>query len=189
MGWMLRRAGVDDLQAIMRLERATFAADAWSESTLLSELQSSHTHYLVAIATDGSSGEPEIDGYAGLSAPRGALQADIQTIAVAERARRSGLGRALMQQQMTEAWQRGAREMLLEVRADNPGAQTLYESLGFSAIAVRPGYYQPDNVDAVVMRAPLTDPVPGVANQPAREPTGPAERHSTIPDAPKGGTP
>ena len=43
--------------------------------------------------------------------------------------------------------------MLLEVRADNPAAQALYAQHGFEAIAVRPRYYQPDDVDAVVMRA------------------------------------
>jgi ribosomal protein S18 acetylase RimI-like enzyme len=57
-----------------------------------------------------------------------------------------------------EARKRGAREVFLEVRADNPGAQTLYRSLGFEQIGVRPRYYQPDDVDAIVMR--LTVPTP-----------------------------
>jgi N6-L-threonylcarbamoyladenine synthase/ribosomal-protein-alanine N-acetyltransferase len=48
--------------------------------------------------------------------------------------------------------------VFLEVRADNPGARALYESLGFAEIAVRPDYYQPDGVDAVIMR--LADPEP-----------------------------
>jgi len=42
--------------------------------------------------------------------------------------------------------------VFLEVRADNPGARSLYETLGFAEIAVRPKYYQPDGVDAVIMR-------------------------------------
>ena len=50
------------------------------------------------------------------------------------------------------------REVFLEVRADNPGAQSLYESLGFEAIAVRPRYYQPDDVDALVQELVLTPP-------------------------------
>jgi [ribosomal protein S18]-alanine N-acetyltransferase len=44
------------------------------------------------------------------------------------------------------------------VRADNPGARALYESLGFAEIAVRPNYYQPDGVDAVIMRLAVPDP-------------------------------
>ena len=156
MSWMLRRATIDDLQSILRLERAVFAADAWSEHAVRSELESPHTYYLVAVEEQAA----DIAGYAGLLAPPSGQQADIQTIAVAEGARRGGLGRALMLQLMTEARQRGASEVFLEVREDNPGARILYESLGFEAIAVRRGYYQPDNVDAVVMRAALAEPRP-----------------------------
>ena len=42
-------------------------------------------------------------------------------------------------------------ELFLEVRADNPIAQALYDSLGFEQIGVRPRYYQ-HGVDAVLMR-------------------------------------
>ena len=47
------------------------------------------------------------------------------------------------------------RELFLEVRADNPGAEALYVSRGFERIAIRAAYYQPDGVDAVVMKAVL----------------------------------
>ena len=53
---------------------------------------------------------------------------------------------------LEEARARHVDDVLLEVRADNPDAQRLYERHGFTAIAVRPRYYQPDNVDAIVMR-------------------------------------
>jgi ribosomal protein S18 acetylase RimI-like enzyme len=51
-----------------------------------------------------------------------------------------------------EARRRGITTVFLEVRADNPGAQELYRMLGFEEIGVRPHYYQPDDVDAIVMR-------------------------------------
>jgi N6-L-threonylcarbamoyladenine synthase/ribosomal-protein-alanine N-acetyltransferase len=63
-----------------------------------------------------------------------------------------------------EARKRGAREVFLEVRADNPTAQRLYLRLGFEEIGVRPGYYQPDNVDALVMRLRIPEPVMGPAD-------------------------
>lgn len=150
MTWELRPADPADLDAIMAIETATFPADAWSPATMASELASPHTHYLVATAPDGA-----LDGYAGLSAPQGAPQADIQTIAVTERARRRGLGRTLMRALLNVARQRGAHEVLLEVRADNPGAQALYADLGFERIAVRAKYYQPDGVDALILRLDL----------------------------------
>ena len=145
MTWELRRAHADDLDAIMGIETATFENDAWSPQNMAAELASRHTYYLVAERVG-------VEAYAGLFAPRGSEQADIQTIAVGESARRQGLGRVLMQALIGEARERGAREVFLDVRADNPGAQSLYLSLGFEQIAVRPGYYQPDNVDALVMR-------------------------------------
>ncbi len=47
------------------------------------------------------------------------------------------------------------RDVFLEVRADNPVAQALYESEGFIEIARRPRYYQPDDIDAIVMKLDL----------------------------------
>jgi ribosomal-protein-alanine acetyltransferase len=144
----------------MAIETTTFQTDAWSADSMRSELLSPHTYYLVAVRVDDPS---IVDGYAGLLAPQGAGDADIQTIAVAASARRHGLGRTMMRHLMTEAHQRGAARLFLDVRADNPGAQALYEALGFEPIAVRTGYYQPDNVDAVVMRHTLAPPVAGLA--------------------------
>ena len=57
-----------------------------------------------------------------------------------------------------------ARGWLREVRADNPGARHLYDSLGFVELGVRPGYYKPDNVDAVVMRLAIPVPQAGLAS-------------------------
>ncbi len=56
---------------------------------------------------------------------------------------------------LEEARRRQASEVFLEVRADNPQAQALYVSLGFEQIAVRSRYYQPDGVDAHIMRLDL----------------------------------
>ncbi|MEJ1229933.1 MAG: ribosomal protein S18-alanine N-acetyltransferase [Galbitalea sp.] len=160
----IRLATAADLEAIMRIETSTFVTDAWSAETMRAELASPHTHYLVALADDTAGVEsPDeaapgaLAGYAGLLAPRNSGDADIQTIAVVPAARRNGLGRRLMVELMTEAAARGARHVFLEVRADNPNARALYESLGFAQIAVRAHYYQPDDVAAVVMRVALAE--------------------------------
>ena len=47
------------------------------------------------------------------------------------------------------------QDVFLEVRADNPVAQALYASEGFFEVGRRPRYYQPDDVDAVVMKLDL----------------------------------
>ncbi|MFT4123455.1 MAG: ribosomal protein S18-alanine N-acetyltransferase [Microbacteriaceae bacterium] len=146
---MIRRAGAGDLAAIMAIETTTFADDAWSAETMRAELASEHAFYLV----DDEGGA--VVGYAGLLAPAGASEGDIQTIAVAAAARGRGRGRALMDALGAEARRRGVRELFLEVRADNPLARSLYASLGFERIAERPHYYQPDDVAAIVMRSTL----------------------------------
>jgi N6-L-threonylcarbamoyladenine synthase len=149
MTWQLRRATSDDVEAIMELETSTFRNDAWSTEMMARDVADPGCYYLVAFPPD----EPgRILGYGGLqSAPR-SPESDIQTIAVAEEARGRGLGRTIMLSLINEARKRGARETFLEVRADNPGAAHLYSSLGFTELGVRRGYYQPDNVDAIVMR-------------------------------------
>ena len=152
MSWVLRRATADDVPAIMELETTTFPDDAWSTESMTHEVAGEHGHYLVAFAEDGA-----LDGYAGLLAPEGGGQGDIQTIAVAPRARRHGLGRTLLLALVDEARRRGVTELFLEVRADNPVARTLYESLGFVEIAVRPRYYR-GGIDAVIMRLAVPEP-------------------------------
>jgi ribosomal-protein-alanine N-acetyltransferase len=152
MDFELRVATPADLEPIMALETATFESDAWSSESMSSELASEHTYYVFAF-------EPEtpdvLAGYGGLLAPEDSGEGDIQTLAVAPSARRKGLGRTLVTALLAEAAARGAEEVFLEVRADNPNARALYDSLGFEQIAVRAKYYQPDGIDAQVMRVRL----------------------------------
>ncbi len=158
MTFQFRRAHAADVAAIMAIETTVFESDAWSVSMMRSELESEHSYYLVAFRPETPDA---VEAYAGLLAPRGASEGEIQTIAVTEAARNHGLGRALIARLTAEARRRGARELFLEVRADNPTAQRLYRALGFEQIATRPRYYQPDDVDALVMK--LTIPEPRVA--------------------------
>ncbi|TAM69570.1 MAG: ribosomal-protein-alanine N-acetyltransferase [Microbacteriaceae bacterium] len=125
-----------------------------------------------AATSPPSAPRASVDGYAGLLASRGAAEAEIQTIAVAPHARRHGIGRALIAALIAEASERGARDVFLEVRADNPGAQTLYHSFGFEQIGVRSHYYQPDGVDALVMKLSVGAASPA-AGRVASPPTGP----------------
>lgn len=142
----LRAATVADLDAIMRIERRSFPTDAWSEETMAAELGGPYGRYLVD-EHDGA-----IVGYGGVRALKGSPDADIQTIALAAEYRGRGRGRALLRALLEAAAERGAREVFLEVRADNPTAEGLYIAEGFEEIGRRPRYYQPDDVDAIVMR-------------------------------------
>lgn len=145
-GVVLRGMTQKDLAAVHLLEQVLFPDDAWSPQMLADELsgQPDTRHYVVAEGPDG-----DIVGYAGLAAAGG--QADVQTIGVRADRRGAGIGAALLAELIAEASRRNAEAVFLEVRADNPPARRLYERFGFFEVGVRKRYYQPADVDAVVM--------------------------------------
>ncbi|NUR89072.1 MAG: ribosomal protein S18-alanine N-acetyltransferase [Nonomuraea sp.] len=137
-----------DLPAVMEIERATFPHDAWSEGMMRGELADQpRTRHYVVVELDEA-----IIGYAGLAVA--ADQADVQTIAVLERHQGTGIGGAMLAELLAEAGRRGAREIFLEVRADNPRAQGVYTHFGFEEIGLRRRYYD-DGTDAIMMRRKL----------------------------------
>ncbi|MEV4391852.1 ribosomal protein S18-alanine N-acetyltransferase [Nonomuraea sp. NPDC049607] len=138
-----------DLPAVMAIERAMFPLDAWSEGMMRGELADMprSRHYLVALADDD-----EIVAYSGIAVA--ADQADVQTIAVLEKHQGTGIGSAMLTELLAEARRRGAREIFLEVRADNPRAQAVYRHFEFEEIGTRRRYYD-DGTDAIMMRRKL----------------------------------
>ncbi|MEU0049919.1 ribosomal protein S18-alanine N-acetyltransferase [Streptomyces sp. NPDC006184] len=148
-----------DIDPVLVLEKDLFPEDAWSRGMFWSELAHSRgpdatRRYLVA----ESGGR--VVGYAGLVAA--GEQADVQTIAVARDHQRTGLGARLLTELLRAATAFECHEVMLECRVDNIRAQKLYERFGFAPIGFRRGYYQPGNVDALVMRL-TTEPGSGSA--------------------------
>ena len=147
-GVVLRDMTLDDVPAVNALEQRLFPADAWPLHMFFDELSQTDTRrYLVAETASG------IVGYAGLMCIEPI--ADVQTIAVVPEFEGLGIGSALLTRLIGEAARRGAQDVLLEVRADNPRAQQLYLRFGFEQIHVRRRYYR-DGVDALIMRLQLT---------------------------------
>ncbi|MGI5367940.1 ribosomal protein S18-alanine N-acetyltransferase [Streptomyces sp. A244] len=142
-----------DIDAVLELERALFPEDAWSRGMFWSELahaRGPEANRRYVVAESGS----RIVGYAGLVA--NGEQADVQTIAVSRDLWGTGLGGRLLAELLRAATTFECAEVMLECRVDNVRAQKLYERFGFEPIGFRRGYYQPGNVDALVMR--LTTP-------------------------------
>jgi ribosomal-protein-alanine N-acetyltransferase len=141
-----------DVERVMRLERELFGDTAWTPESFWSELAYPVSrYYRVAEGWAEDRGAPaELLGYAGLMVS--GAQADVQTVAVATAAQGRGIGRLLLRDLVAEAGRRGATSLLLEVRADNDAAVALYRGYGFEQIGVRRRYYQPGDVDALVMR-------------------------------------
>lgn len=144
--WAIRLAVESDLDEIMDLENACFGTDAWPRDVMEFDVLAHHTVYLAAIQDE------KLVAFGGISKVPASDQADIQTIAVYPHLRGRGLGKALLGELLQAAKKLHAAEVFLEVRADNPEAQGLYKSFGFEHIDTRKRYYQPDDVDAIIMR-------------------------------------
>jgi ribosomal-protein-alanine N-acetyltransferase len=138
-----------DIDPVLELEKDLFPEDAWSRGMFWSELAHSRGPEATRRYVVAEEGE-RIVGYAGL-ASAGEL-ADVQTIAVARDHWGTGLGSTLLTELLRAATAFECAEVMLECRIDNIRAQKLYERFGFEAIGFRRGYYQPGNVDALVMR-------------------------------------
>lgn len=145
----VRSASTGDLDAVMSIERDSFPTDAWSTAMMRDALATAD-----AFVAEDARG---VVGYCAVLAPAGSGDADVLTIAVAAEARGEGTGAALLARMVRVARERRARRLFLEVRVDNPAAQHLYVTRGFRVVGRRPRYYQPDGVDALVMRLDLRD--------------------------------
>ncbi|WP_329614419.1 ribosomal protein S18-alanine N-acetyltransferase [Streptomyces brevispora] len=148
-----------DIDPVLDLEHELFPDDAWSPGMFWSELayaRGPRATRRYVVAEDPVTGR--IVGYAGLAAA-GDL-ADVQTIAVSRDHWGGGLGSELLTDLLKHATAFECAEVLLEVRVDNTRAQKLYERFGFEPIGFRRGYYQPGNIDALVMRLHVHEHVP-----------------------------
>ena len=68
-------------------------------------------------------------------------EAELITIAVDPKWRKKGVGLALMRALFEDLRMTPARQLFLEVAADNPAALKLYGKLGFTKVSERRGYY------------------------------------------------
>ncbi|NVD44171.1 GNAT family N-acetyltransferase [Altererythrobacter sp. HHU K3-1] len=113
--------------------------EAWNRRQLSDSLISPATHYLL-IAADGEtpkSGEPA----AGFLLSRCiAGEEEMLLVAVRREYQGRGLGSKLIERFCTAARERGASELFLEMRHNNP-ARSLYEANGFTPIGRRANYY------------------------------------------------
>lgn len=137
------------INALMPYEQEMFGAEAWTADGYRDELADvRHRYYLAAVDENQA-----LLGWAGVRVVGDT--AEILTVGVIPAARRQGIGARLLAMLLDEARRRGAVEAFLEVRMDNPGAQTLYERARFMRVGIRRGYYEGGRVDAVVMRRAL----------------------------------
>ncbi|HOP53336.1 MAG TPA: ribosomal protein S18-alanine N-acetyltransferase [Bacillota bacterium] len=139
----IRRAVFEDLEGIARVERESFTTP-WTETSIGTELSLNiFARYFVAEL------EGEIVGFGGMWVV--VDEAHITNIAVLEKHRRQGIGRAILHTLLSTAKEERCRAATLEVRVGNIQARRLYESFGFAPVGIRPKYYSDTNEDALIM--------------------------------------
>ena len=131
-----------DLEAVAALEAQTFSMP-WSEQGFADTLMREDVLFLVA-----REGE-QLLGYVGVYCT--ADEGEITNVAVAEAARRHGVGRALLEALIETLAARGINRIVLEVRVSNEPAIRLYEQMDFSVAGTRKNFYEKPTEDAYVM--------------------------------------
>ena len=128
---------------VAALEKLCFA-DPWSEMSIASELENIWSYWLVAL-----SGE-QVVGYIGSQSSID--ESDVMNVAVHPDWRRRGIGEELITGLVEALKSRGSHALLLEVRASNSPAISLYEKLGFQQVGLRKNYYRNPKEDALILR-------------------------------------
>ena len=131
------------IAAIAALEKVCFSLP-WDPGSFESELENPLSDWLVAL--DGET----LAGYVGAQTAGG--ESDIMNLAVAPEYRRQGIGRLLMQEMEQALGERKPEAVSLEVRVSNRPAISLYESLGYRQVGLRPKYYFKPAEDALIYR-------------------------------------
>jgi [ribosomal protein S18]-alanine N-acetyltransferase len=132
-----------DLPRVLAIEVVCYSVP-WKEATFLSLMRRTDSDLYVAEDEGG------IIGYTACWTVID--QSELGNVAVTPEARGRGAGGALVDTVVDRVRERGARELFLEVRESNLGAQALYRERGFVVVSRRRSYYAHPTEDALVMR-------------------------------------
>ena len=138
----------DDIDSVIKIDRLSFSMP-WPESAYIHDL-SKNPAAMLWVAEERS----PVPGtkVVGMIVMWLILdEAHIATLAVHPEHRGYGIGSGLLTLGLIEAHEKGARKAMLEVRASNQAAQSLYKEYGFNVIYRRPRYYRDNNEDALLM--------------------------------------
>lgn len=140
---VIRSASTADIEALERLEAASFAVDRSTRRSLRHLV--TRAHAAVIVAEDAGTGV--LLGSVTLLFSRGTATARLYSIAVDPEARGRGVGARLVRAAEAEAWRRERPWMRLEIRKDNAASIRLFESQGYRRFGEHADYYE-DHMDA-----------------------------------------
>ena len=136
---LIRRANLNDIPNIVHLEMLVLH-ESLGESFLYDELSLNPFARMYIIEDD--------KGFSGFIGLRVDDQADMMNFAIVPEKQRQGYGKKLLLYVLDILKKEGIKQLTLEVRESNVGAQKLYESCGFKRSHTRKNYYKTE--DAIV---------------------------------------
>ncbi len=142
----------DDVVAVQAIERGSFPTTR-PATFYTNELSNGRMAYYQVLLTG-----KQVIGYAGYWYLLDEVH--INTLAVTPEERGRGLGRLLLLNLLLLALAHEPGQIRLEVRRRNRAAQRLYESVRFSVVGRRPGYYWDTGEDALLMGVTLRGGAP-----------------------------
>jgi len=142
----IRPARQSDMDSILRVESASFGADAYDRKLFAEFSRACPRLFLVAES------QGRILGYS-LAHARGE-RAELVSIAVDPPARGMGVASALLESTLRRLRRRRVARLSLMVRLDNTVARKFYEKYGFTKVRIVRGYYE-DGADGCLLHRAL----------------------------------
>lgn len=152
--YALARTGEHDLIEVVEIEESC-GLSRWGWESYGGELLRADAIMLVARRRRPDPTGRFLCGF--VAARVNADELHVNNIGVRHEDRRRGIGTALLKAAITGGLSLGARRAILEVRAGNVSAQSLYIGHGFEIVGRRKNYYHDPTEDALVMSATLAD--------------------------------
>lgn len=142
----IRRMTLADLPAVMEIEHQAFT-NPWSTDMVKKELTQDWSTVLLVEEAGPSGWQLRAFAIFWLVTD----EVHVLNVATDGAVRRRGFGRKVMDAVLAVGRAQKCVKAILEVRRSNDAAQSLYRSLGFRMVGMRPAYYQDNREDAVVM--------------------------------------
>ena len=140
---MIVKMNESHVPQIAELEKLCFN-DPWSVNSIASELDNRLSFWLVAVENDC------VLGYIGSQTVLG--ETDMMNIATHPDHRKQGIAAALIEALIAGLKERGSHSLMLEVRASNEAAISVYRRLDFVEVGKRKNYYRNPKEDALILR-------------------------------------
>ncbi|MDH4187702.1 MAG: ribosomal protein S18-alanine N-acetyltransferase [Nitrospira sp.] len=148
--WIIEPATIEALPDILHIEEACFSAP-WTRKMLEAELSGNRfaSFLLAKQPSSEDAGSVSVVGY--LCFWIIFEEVRLMNLAVIESMRKKGIAKALVTRALEAGAAQGAIRAVLEVRASNLAAHSLYRGMGFHDMSTRRAYYTNPIEDALLM--------------------------------------